>query len=119
MKLKDLIFCLIYLAASLTGLTLIKAGEPAGDVKAIRIAGIPVTASMITGILFYGISFLIYIRVISRLQISLCLPVLAAVNSMITILIGVFLFQESLNRGQLIGIAVIIFGTMLVGLFSS
>lgn len=115
MKPREIVLSGIYILFSLLGLFLIKAGglETAGE---LRLFGIPINGKTIVGIFCYGTSFLLYISVITKLQISIILPVLGAINACLTVIVGILVFSERLTLMQGIGIVVIIAGTLLVGI---
>lgn len=86
-------------------------------------AGIPllsffISYQMLAGIFCYGLSFLIYTFIVSKSQISILVPLLSAVNCCIIVAAGRFFFKEAINAGQSTGIAIVIFGTLLIGFFS-
>lgn len=114
------ILCLLYILFSVSGMALIKSG---GRIKnsLFVIPYVHVTISWVSllGILSYGISFLLFILVISKLNISLALPVLAAIVSCLTVFIGLVFFQETVAKGQIIGLILIILGTAIVGMGGS
>ena len=117
MNVRTVLVCAAYLLFALVGMTLVKMGgqHPEAD---IRIGRFIISIKTAVGMFFYGLSFLMYTFLVSRLQISLALPVIAAVNSCAIVAIGVFVFGEQLNSGQLAGIAVVIAGVFVMGVFS-
>lgn len=118
MKIKEIGFCLLYLVSALAGMTLIKLeGQQEGQ-KIIKILGYPLTIRLILGVICYGISFLLFAVVISKLQISLIMPILSAATNIAIVIIGMTLFQEHLSLGQMTGIGVVIVGTLILGIFS-
>lgn len=117
MNIKIGVVCGVYLCLALVGMILIKMG---GQDKAggIEIWGITIGVKTFAGIFCYGCSFLIYTFVISQMQISLVIPILAALNSMGTILAGILIFKEYLSFGQLVGVAILILGIVVVGIYT-
>ena len=111
-----MIWCGVYLIIALIGTTLIKRGG--SEQAIISFSGLYISFKMIIGILFYGVSFLLYVFRISKMQISIVMPVLNALNSAAIVMIGVLLFKEKIVLGQAMGIVVVIFGVVLIGIYS-
>lgn len=117
MKIKEIIFCMIYVILALFGMTFIKLGNQNGQ-KVMHLLGIPVTLNLIIGVFLYGLSFLLYTGIISKMQISLALPFVSAINSVAIVIIGMIVFKERLLWGQMLGILVVIIGVFIIGIFS-
>lgn len=115
---KEIVYCIIYLLLTLVGMTMIKIGSQSTDHQLFKIVNVLISPKMVMGIICYGCSFLMYIFIISQMQISLMLPILSALNSVSIVIIGLTVFKETLVPGQLIGIAIIIFGTSVIVFFS-
>lgn len=109
------ILCAIYIVVGILGMILIKIGASATPFLTIPKLGILVSRISILGIICYGVSFCLYTFIISKMKVSLTIPVLAAINSSIIFLIGVSVFKEHVQTIQVIGIGLIIMGTFLVG----
>lgn len=54
---------------------------------------------------------------VSRLSIGIVLPILSGFASVIMVIIGYMIFKERITTGQFAGIALIVVGTVLVGIF--
>jgi len=66
------------------------------------------------GGLFYGFSFLFYIMALSRGELSRISPVSQALTTIGIVLISVILFNEPLTMMKLIGIVLLIAGTIIM-----
>lgn len=117
MRIKNILVCFIYLALTLIGTSLIKIGAQ-GKESDIALCGMNFGLKFILGIFFYGCSFLMYTFVISKMQISLVIPILAALNSCAVVIIGMLLFGEKLNAGQLVGIGIVMCGVFWIGYYT-
>lgn len=117
-KIKEFLFIILYVSIALAGVTLIKMGTQGGGKEICQIMGFRLTPKLIIGVLCYGISFLLYIVVISQMQISLAIPIAAAINSIGIVIIGLSVFHEHLAVGQTVGIIIVIIGTLVIGIFS-
>jgi len=114
---KSIFIFTIYVLFSLAGLTLIKMGGNSSGYT-IKMLQFNVSIKTIAGLFFYGMSFLWYVFFISKMQISLVMPILTAINTCAVIAIGILVFGEKLNFGQLLGLGIIIVGVFLLGVFS-
>ncbi len=101
---------------SCLGLSLMKASSST-DVG-LSVAGRFLSWKAIAGLCSYGVSFLIYMFVVSKTQISIMIPLLSAVNSVIILMIGIMLFKESMNIGQAAGVSLVVIGAFIMGICS-
>jgi len=62
------------------------------------------------GLILYGISFLFWLFLLSRLQLNIIYPIASSLNIAIIAVISWALFKESLSPVQIVGVAVIIVG---------
>lgn len=114
---KNIFFCVAYMILSLSGLTFIKLGGQS-HVLGIHIGHFVISLKTFIGIFFYGLSFLLYTFVISRMQLSIIMPLLTAINCIAIVAIGISFFKEVINLGQIIGISIIVIGVFVMGIFS-
>lgn len=68
---------------------------------------------IIGGFLFYGLSAVLWLDVLSKLDISLAFP-LVSLTYVFTLFIGKFLFDETITPTRVLGVLVIIAGVILV-----
>lgn len=69
---------------------------------------------LMTGLFLFGISFLIWIFILSKFQLNMAYPVVVSINFCFITVASWFLFKEYLGYFQILGIAAIIFGVFLV-----
>lgn len=69
---------------------------------------------LMTGLFFFGLSFLLWIVLLSKLQLNIIYPVVVSLNLCLITIFSWILFKEYLSLTQILGIAVIIAGTFLV-----
>lgn len=69
---------------------------------------------LLGGLFLFGVSFLFWLFVLSKFQLSMIYPVVVSCNFCLIAIASWFLFKEHLSSFQIIGIAVIIFGIFLV-----
>ena len=109
------IICAVYLLLSLAGVTLIKSGQGAESFFEIPRIGVSLSVRTVIGILFYGLSFLVFVFFVSKLSIGIVIPVVSGLFCCAITVIGYFVFSEHISVGQLTGITLIIIGTFIVG----
>jgi len=69
---------------------------------------------LMAGIFLFGISFLLWLFIISKLQINIAYPIALSCEVSLVTIISYFLFREYLSPIQIVGIAVIITGIFLL-----
>jgi drug/metabolite transporter (DMT)-like permease len=69
--------------------------------------------AIIAGLAMYGIGTLIWLNVLSRMDLSQAYP-FVGLSFLITALLGYFLFHEPFHPGRLAGTALVIAGVILV-----
>lgn len=111
---KNFIVCFMYCFFALTGILLIKYSNK--DESLFEILGIGINGKILLGIICYAVSFALFIFCISRMQISITLPILSAINSILVVVMGILFFREKLTPLQLWGIIIIIVGSFLVAI---
>lgn len=68
---------------------------------------------ILVGLVAYVLSFAIWIVVLSRVPVSIAYPMLS-IGYVINVVLGYYIFGESLNWLKVLGVAVIILGVVLV-----
>ena len=71
------------------------------------------------GFVSYGISALIWFRVIGSEPLSTAYPLLVSITFMLVTLGAVILFKERITWGKVIGLLIILFGIFIIGKESS
>jgi multidrug transporter EmrE-like cation transporter len=66
------------------------------------------------GLFLYGISFLLWLFVISKIKLNTAYPIATSLSFSLVVLFSWFFFKEHLLPIQILGIAVIIFGIFLL-----
>ncbi len=112
-----ILVCTLYLLLASVGMILIKSGHNTESIFIIPFINVSLSIRIIIGILFYGLSFLVFTFYISKLSIGIVLPILSGFNSVIFVVIGYLIFKEHITTGQFAGIALIVTGTVFVGIF--
>lgn len=66
------------------------------------------------GFLLYLCSFLIWQRLIVKYDLSIMVPIITGIVQILTVLIGHFIFKESLSEIQIFGVLLVISGIVLM-----
>ena len=69
---------------------------------------------LLSGMFIFGISFLVYLFVISKLQLNIAYPIVTSSGIIIISLIAWIFFKEALTSLQIAGIGIIVFGIFLL-----
>ncbi len=109
------VVCAVYLLLSLAGVTFIKSGHNTESILEIPGIGLSLSLRTVIGIIFYGLSFLVFVFWVSKLNIGIVIPVVSGLFCCAVTAIGYFVFKENISIGQLAGISLIIIGTFIVG----
>ena len=102
----DKLFIAIYLALTVSGLTLVKLGSHGapllsknGDKIAWNIGPL-----VILGLIAYGLSFLLFMWLVSRFQLSFLIPLIAALAQVSIFIVAITLFKKSLTLIKIVSI---------------
>lgn len=77
------------------------------------ILGILKNMPVMIGIISYGLSFLIWIKVLSKVELSYAYP-MVSLGYVVTMIFSYFVFKENISFIRILGIVFIIFGVVLV-----
>ncbi|MEZ5759076.1 MAG: SMR family transporter [Emcibacteraceae bacterium] len=101
--LSNILIMLVYIITSVTGLVFLKQSD-----------GALISTKGIAGIFFYGLGFLIWYVIVTRIALSLAFPIAAGGLVVATQIAGYFILKENLSVSHLIGVALIIAGISFV-----
>lgn len=115
---QEFILLVVALGFGLTGQFLLKAGAlRLGKVTAENaldhVLSILTTPELVAGLGFYGFSAILYILLLTRVNISIAAPAVA-LSYVFSVLIGVFFFKEVLPLSRMVGVGLIMSGVVLV-----
>lgn len=118
MTLQEFSLLLISVLASVTGQFFLKLGAlKLGKVNlgnALNLVlSIITTPELLTGLAFYGIGAVAYILLLTRVSLSVAGPS-ASLVYVFSVLLGYFIFKESIPSIRLIGLSLIVAGVILV-----
>lgn len=111
----NIILFAIYVFLSSSGLILFKLGANSASIH-LNLFGLTLGFSfkMILGIICYGLSFLLWLYIVSKINLTIAMPLsVALVNTLVVIGSCLFL-NEKISLMQGIGIFIIILGVALI-----
>ena len=110
------ILCVVYLIFSLSGMTFMKLGSMAENMKAILVpvVNLRITTLSLVGYLCYGISFLMYTVIITKFDLGYISPILTGISNIGVLVIAFFVFKEHFTVASAIGAGLIIAGVMIM-----
>ncbi|MGC9504982.1 EamA family transporter [Baaleninema sp.] len=77
------------------------------------VVGVFLTPELLTGLVCYGLGAMAYILLLTRVNLSVAGPA-TALAYVTAVLLGHFVFKESLSSDRLFGIALIVCGVLIV-----
>lgn len=106
------VICVIYICFSITGLVLMKLGSQQAQTKSLTIPviGIAVSALSLCGMVCYGISFCLYLGIISRFSLSMVIPILGGIVNILVLIVSYTVLKEEMAMNTVIGAILVIFG---------
>lgn len=111
---------ILYLILTVSGLVLFKVGGNTNTLS-ITMNQVNFNFSVISllGILCYGFSFLLWLTIIKDNNLSFIFPIANGLVTIMTILAGVIILNETITFMQIVGVLCIITGVVFVNLFSA
>ncbi len=108
----------LYILLAVTGMLLIKYGASDSAHTFLKISGLNISVSneLLLGIFCYGISFLLFVFVISKSKISIMIPVLSGLINVVVVIASIVIFKEQVIKQQMAGVFLIIVGVLLIGI---
>ncbi len=101
---------------STTGATLIKFGGSGKIRSSFNVPVVNMDVSLITllGIFIYGVSFLMFVVLLNKLNMSYFVPVATGVSYVLLMLASIVVFNEGFNVWKALGCILILVGVLLV-----
>ena len=112
----NIVLLVVYVLFAVGGSTLIKYG---GIAKISTLFIIPFVNTMVTwvsllGIVCYGVSFIVYIILLSKFDLSVLSPVTIGFVYVLLMVTSVLVFHEQFTIMKIIGCVLVLVGVMLV-----
>lgn len=114
----QIITIILYAVMSVAGLTLVKMGSGNPLTFSIGADGFSFGTGWITllGLALYMISFLIYMTLVAKNNLTYLTPVSSAVVYILTTLVSLIVFRETMTPLQWVGWSLILVGAFLMNL---
>ncbi len=103
----------IYILLTTSGLMLVKSGTLNIGVVSGKL-NVDISFITMLGMLFYCCSFLLYMVILQKFDLSFIIPVTTGVIYVVTFLAGVFFFKESVSMKEVIAASLIFCGVLLM-----
>ncbi len=112
------VLCALYVVFSVSGLTLVKLGsiQASGQEFVIPFLDMSITKMTLAGILCYGISFCLYMGVVSKFDLGIIIPILGGIVNILILLVSCFILKEKLTPNMIAGALIIIAGIIVMNL---
>ena len=113
----NIILFILYVILSSSGLIVFKLGALNPNIN-VNIFNISVSFSIksVIGVFCYGFSFILWMIIVSRMNLTLAMPLSVAIVNTLVLLGSIIFLKEKITLLQGIGIFVIIFGVSLIGI---
>lgn len=112
------ILLFLYAVLSVSGVVLFKIGSTVTLSIAVsrNVFSMQISWLSVLGLSCYVISFLMYMWMVSKNNISYLVPVASGIVYILTMLSSVLVLKEQVGKGQLLGISFILIGLLLMNL---
>ncbi len=112
------LLCVVYIFFSVSGLTLIKIGsnQPASMGICIPIIDLVISKQTILGIICYGISFCLYLGVVSKFDLGLIIPILGGIVNILIVIISFSILKERITMNMVLGALIISIGIIIMNI---
>ncbi|NLK24380.1 MAG: hypothetical protein GX309_10525 [Clostridiales bacterium] len=108
----------LYLAFTLAGVFLFKIGCNKEFLVSIStgIFSLHISLISILGLISYVISFLMYMFLISKFDMTYIVPVTTGINYILTFIFAVMIFKESITVNKILGSMLILIGVIIINI---
>lgn len=112
----NIILIVLYVIFAVGGSTLIKYGAitKAAALLTVPIVNVGLTLVSLLGIICYGLSFVLYIILLSKFDLSFISPVTVGLVYVLLMLTAAFFFQEQFTLLKITGCMIILAGILMI-----
>ena len=112
------IILIIYVLLSASGITCFKLGSEKEFSLAVSAGSLSLKVSWLSvlGLAFYFCSFILYMWLISKYQVSYLIPILSGISYVVTLAAAILFLHERLSLAQLVGSFAILAGIILMNI---
>jgi multidrug transporter EmrE-like cation transporter len=110
-------YVILYLFFSICGITLVKSGGT-NPTMMLNIAKIQLEFSWLSvlGILCYGVSFLIFMYILPKYDLSYITPLTTGLTQILLLAVAFIVFRENITATRVIGILTIVAGIYILNI---
>lgn len=110
------ILILFYAFIAVSGMTMLKLGTQSHMALKITkyFVGLEFSWTSLCGIFLYGLSFLLYMYLISKYELSYLFPMLTAITYVGILVASLFVFHEPYSMSKILGSLLIFLGVVLL-----
>lgn len=109
------ILFICYIVLSSLGLLFIKLGGSGTNfLVQTNIVSLNISYKLILGLIFYICSFLLYVWVVQKKNLSIIVPLSAGIGNVVSVLLGILVLKEKLSSFGLIGVTLVIIGVVFL-----
>ena len=102
----------LYVILNSVAQLLLKQGASAGG--GMVVAGLPINARLVFGVILFGLSFLVWIFILAKENLSFAFPFAVGLGYSTVAALSVFVLKEPLSGSQMTGISLVLVGLILV-----
>lgn len=109
------ILCAAYVIFSVSGLTLFKIGSSITEGGfCVPVLNFMLNGYSFAGICCYGISFLLYLGVVSKFNLGFIIPIVGGIVNIAILLISIFLLKETISINMILGAFIVVLGIAIM-----
>lgn len=106
---------ILYIIFTVMGLIMMKvSGQPIKFGINEGLVYFNISAKMILALIFYASSFLLWTGIVVKNDLSFIVPFSSAIVNILSVVLGIYIFHESISIYKTIGILLAIFGVVLM-----
>lgn len=111
----NIILFILYVILSSSGLILFKLGTNSPNIH-IHLLNFDILFSIksLIGIFCYGFSFILWLIIVSRMNLTVAMPLSIAIVNTLVVFLSCILLKEKITMTQGIGIFIVIFGVCIM-----
>lgn len=117
-RMGNYILLAVYLILSVSGLVLFKLGCQKDFLVSLTtgIFSLKISLLSILGLLCYMCSFLLYMFLVSKLDMTYLVPISTAFTQVLTFIFAVLIFKESITVSKALGTVMILIGVVIMNI---
>ncbi len=112
----NIILTVIYILLTTGGLIFMKLGGNSLVISIKNAIEFKIGYLTLLGLILYIISFLLWQKLLISFDLSYIVPITTGISQIMILIIGYFIFKESINFYNILGVLLIIIGILLISL---